>query len=199
MNALDFILLIPLLFMAYRGFSKGLIISLATLAALILGIWAGIRFNGVVAGFIGQIIHTDARFLPAITFTVIFILILLIVHLFGKMLEKLVDLIALGWVNKLLGGLFGIAKAALLLSVLLYLISTFDRNEKLITPSVKENSFLYKPVASIVPLLLPVLNLDKLHLNLNHEKVAINSSGTIEFNPLLQLLRAKPSPPYIPA
>lgn len=160
MNALDFILLIPLLFMAYRGFSKGLIISLATLVALILGIWAGIRFNELAAGFVGQIIHTDARFLPAITFTVIFILILVIVHLLGKMLEKLVDLIALGWINKLLGGLFGIFKAALLLSVLLYIISIFDPHEKLITATTKENSFLYRPVASLVPRMLTLFKLD---------------------------------------
>lgn len=182
MNALDFILLIPLLFMAYRGFSKGLIISLATLVALILGIWAGIRFNGVAAGFVGQIIHTDARFLPAITFAVIFILIVVIIHLFGKMLEKLVDLVALGWVNKLLGGLFGIIKAALLLSVLLYLIAAFDRHEKLIKPSVKEKSFLYKPVASIVPHLITLFNLEK-----------------VKFIPLSPPLREEPSPPYIPA
>lgn len=161
MNALDFILLIPMLFMAYRGFSKGLIISLATLAALILGIWAGIRFSGMASAWVGRVIHTDEKFLPAITFIVIFILILVIVHLFGKMLEKLVDLIALGWVNKLLGGLFGIFKAVLLLSVLLYLISIFDPHEKLITARTKESSFLYKPVASLVPRILTLFKLDK--------------------------------------
>ncbi|HNS16298.1 MAG TPA: CvpA family protein [Bacteroidales bacterium] len=177
MNALDFILIVPLLFMAYRGYSKGLIISLATLAALILGIWAGIRFSGAASGYVGQIIHADEKYLPAITFMVIFILILVVVHLFGKMLEKLADLVALGWINKLLGGLFGAAKAVLLLSVLLYLITTFDRNEKLITPGVKENSFLYQPVASIVPLLLPFFHLDKLKLNHLQEKDIIADSG----------------------
>ncbi len=165
MNALDFILIVPLLFMAYRGYSKGLIISLATLAALVLGIWAGIRFSGAASGFVGRIIHVDEKFLPAMTFMVIFILILVVVHLFGKMLEKLADIAALGWINKLLGGLFGIAKAVLLLSVLLYLITTFDRNEKLITPATKEKSFLYKPIASLVPRLIPLLNLEKFKLH----------------------------------
>ncbi len=183
MNALDFILLIPLLFMAYRGFSKGLIISLATLAALILGIWAGIRFSGMASAWVGQVIHADERFLPAITFIVIFILILVIVHLFGKMLEKLVDLIALGWINKLLGGLFGIFKAALLLSVLLYLISIFDPHEKLITPKAKENSFLYKPVSSLVPRLLTIFKLDKGKWSLKHGKDLITLRGTSEANP----------------
>jgi len=194
MNALDFILLIPLLFMAYRSFSKGLIISLATLAALVLGIWAGIRFSGMASTWVGQVIHTDEKFLPAITFIVIFILVLVIVHLFGKMLEKLVDLIALGWINKLLGGLFGIFKAVLLLSVLLYLISIFDPHEKLITPKTKENSFLYKPVASLVPLLLPFFDLDKLQMNHNRVKDLITSSGTSEAISKFQALKSKQIP-----
>ncbi len=184
MNGLDFILIVPLLYMVYRGYSKGLIISLATLAALILGIWAGIRFSGAAAGFVGKIIHVDERFLPAITFMVIFILILVVVHLFGKMLEKLADLVALGWINKLLGGLFGIAKAVLLLSVLLYLIGVFDRNEKLITPATKENSFLYQPIASLVPLLLHFFDLSKDKLNPQSvKKTFITSSGTARQNP----------------
>ena len=182
MNVLDILLIIPLLVMAYRGFTRGLIIGLATLVALVLGIWAGIRFTDVASVFVGQVIHVNEKLLPVITFTIIFFLILLIVHLFGRMLEKLVNLVALGWLNKLLGGIFGIAKAALLLSVLLYLISAFDRHEKLITPTAKENSFLYKPIASIVPRLLPLVNLEKIKLNLNRGKDVIISNGTIEEN-----------------
>ena len=52
-------------------------------------------------------------------------------------------------------------KAALLVSVLFFVINTFDVDEKLIKPKAKENSLLYGPVSKIVPSLLPWLNLDK--------------------------------------
>jgi membrane protein required for colicin V production len=44
LNLLDIIILIPLLLFAYNGYKKGLIIEIATLIALVLGIYASIHF-----------------------------------------------------------------------------------------------------------------------------------------------------------
>ena len=159
---LDIILIVPLVWMVYRGFTKGLVVSLATLAALVLGIWAGIRFAGVAAGWLGQFIHIDEKYIPAISFAAIFILVILIVHLIGKAIEKLIDLMAMGFLNKLLGALLGLAKAVVIVSVLLYVISIFDTHEKLITPRVKQDSLLYAPIASVAPRLFPLF-LDRFH------------------------------------
>jgi membrane protein required for colicin V production len=149
MNILDLILAIPIVWLAIRGFIKGLIVSLVTLAALILGIWAGIRFSAEAGQFLGTFISVDASYLPLIAFTAIIVVVMIVAFIFGKLIEKVVDLMALGLVNKLLGALFGILKAVVLLSFILYLITWFDQKEKLITPAMKENSMLYKPGSSV--------------------------------------------------
>ena len=45
-----------------------------------------------------------------------FLLVVVTVHLLAKLLEKMLDLVALGLVNKLAGALFGLLKFALVLS-----------------------------------------------------------------------------------
>ena len=45
MNYIDIVILLFLLYGAFRGFSKGLIIEVATLAGLILGVFIAIRYS----------------------------------------------------------------------------------------------------------------------------------------------------------
>ncbi len=52
MNVLDIILAIPILWLAYKGFTKGLIIEISTLAALVLGIYASLHFSYITADFL---------------------------------------------------------------------------------------------------------------------------------------------------
>ena len=88
-------------------------------------------------------------------------MVILVIYLIGKVIEKLLDLVALGFFNKLLGMVFGVLKAAVLLSLLIFVINTFDIHEKLIKPHVKENSLLYAPISKIVPSILPWLDLER--------------------------------------
>jgi membrane protein required for colicin V production len=156
MNVLDIIIIVPVVWLAFKGFTKGLIISLVTLAAIILGIWAGIRFSAEAGEFIGRFIHTEERYLTVIAFAMIVVITVVVSYLFGKLLEKIVDLVALGFVNKLLGAVFGIAKALVLMGFLLYFITYLDRNEKILTPRLKEQSVLYQPVVSVADWLIEV-------------------------------------------
>jgi len=158
MNLLDIILIIPVIWLAYRGFTRGLIIELATLAALILGIVASIHFSWFTAELLTGLFTIDEDYLTIIAFIVTFVAVVFLVIGIGKLVEKFVDVVALGFLNKLLGGVFGILKAVLLLSVILLIISSVDPNEKFLSSKMKEESRLYKPVASIVPLIIPAID-----------------------------------------
>ncbi len=155
MNLLDIILLVPLLWLGYRGFRKGLVIELASLAALILGIYASIHFSWFAADLLDQWLNIEPEYMTIVSFIVTFIVVVVLVYTLGRIIEKMVDMVALGFLNKLLGTVFGLLKAVLFLSVILLLISSFDQNEKLITPKMKSESRLYKPIASVIPLIIP--------------------------------------------
>ena len=57
MNILDIIFLIPLLFALYRGFKKGIIHMVASIAALVLGIIGAIKLRPVFASMLEMTVH----------------------------------------------------------------------------------------------------------------------------------------------
>ena len=87
-----------------------------------------------------------------------------VVYIIGKIVHKLISIIALGFLNRLVGGIFGLAKCAVILSVILYFVNGFDHDSSLIKPEIKKGSYLYDPVESIVPLIIPRLDLDRYDL-----------------------------------
>jgi membrane protein required for colicin V production len=151
MNIIDIIILIPMAWLAYTGFKKGFIIGVASLLALILGIYAALYFSGIVADFLSGSLNVKTDYLPIISFIVTFIGVVILIHFLGKLLEKLINLVALGFLNKLAGAVFGVLKAAIFLSVIILVINHF--NAKIISEEKRESSFLYNPVSEIAPFL----------------------------------------------
>ena len=101
MNYIDIVILLFLLYGAFRGFSKGLIIEVATLAGLILGVFIAIRYSPFTEGILKDFLNITSRYLSYIALAVTFLLVVIAVYLLGKMLTRLVDIISLGLVNKL--------------------------------------------------------------------------------------------------
>ena len=157
MNYLDIIICVPLLWGIYKGFSKGLIIQVASVAALILGLLCAIRFSGKTAYYLNDCLNLTSNYLPIICFATVFIAVVIIVFLLGKLLERLIKIAALGIVDRLLGVVFGIIKYGLIMGTLLFVMSRLDEKIKIIPEAVKEKSVLYKPVISLIPLVFPLI------------------------------------------
>jgi membrane protein required for colicin V production len=159
-NFLDVIIIIPLLLFAWQGYKKGFIIEVATLAALILGLFFAFYFSDYAANLLNEYFNIDHKYIAALSFIVTFIVVVLAIIAIGKILQKLIDIILLGFLNKAAGAVFGIIKGALILSIFLLIINYFDTNQKLIKEEYKEDSIFYKPVAAFAPQLYNWLHLD---------------------------------------
>lgn len=159
MNWLDLIILLPLVGGLFSGFKNGLIGEVASLAALILGIVGSIKLSDMTA----NLLHTwglESQYMHIISFVITFIIIVVVVQLIAKMISQLLKTLLLGWLDKLLGIIFGVIKAALIISVLLFVLDIFDERKPIIPEDVKENSILYQPMSNIVPGILPFLHLE---------------------------------------
>ena len=163
MNYLDIIILVPIVWFAIRGFMRGLILSIASLAGMVAGIYAAVLLQSQFATFLGNFLSFSNRYLSILAFILIFAAVITGFWVIGKLIEKMVDMAALGFANKFAGGIFGIIKALLITGVLLYLINILDRDQRLITPTAKEDSFMYKPVSSVVPFLKSVAGISDFH------------------------------------
>lgn len=145
MNYIDILILLPILYGAYRGFSKGLIIELATWVALVLGVYLAIKCSGYTERFLQDFLDISSKYLSYIALGLTFLIVAIAVYLLGKMLTKLVDMVALGLVNKLTGMIFGILKSFVIVCVLLLLADALDDKFQFIHKEAKENSLLFNP------------------------------------------------------
>ena len=175
MNTIDLVFAILLLWSAYRGFTKGFIVQLATLAALLLGILGAVLFSDLTSNLIIKKFEVSGHYLPILSFAVTFVVIVIAVHLFAKMLNKLIDAIALGIVNRLLGVLFSLLKTAFIVSIILVLINKADNKFNFIPDDTKENSLLYKPLSNFAPMIFPYLNFEKIKEKFEEETVNIGT------------------------
>ncbi len=166
LNLLDIILVIPLLWFAYNGYKKGLIIEIASLAAFILGLYFAFYFSDVTANYLKQYFAINQEYMAVISFIVTFIVVLFAVLALGKILEKFIDILLLGFLNKLAGAAFGLLKGALFLSIIIFVINYFDAGHTVIKPSATKTSIFYEPVQSVAPALYSWLHLDNFKFTL---------------------------------
>ena len=157
MNYIDITLCIPLAWGFYKGFTKGLIIEVATLVALIAGSWGSVKLADHVTNFLKSDLNWNSPYLPIISFALIFLLIIIGVYLVAKIIEHFAKAIALGTINKLLGACFGMFKFALLLSIFFYFFEAVGKSIEVIPAKTRKESILYTPLARIAPLVIPGL------------------------------------------
>lgn len=159
MNYIDIVLGILLIIAAVRGFVKGFIVELASLAALILGVWGAIYLSHYTGSFLIDAFDMTSKHVGLIAFIITFIFIIVVVHILGNFLTHLVEALQLGLLNHLAGLLFGVLKTALILSILLVFFDKMDEDAHYIAPETKEKSQVYEPLKNLVPTLLPFLDI----------------------------------------
>lgn len=155
MNFLDIILIILLGLAFIMGFRKGLIIELLTLVALVLGVWAGFYFAEFVSGLLEEGFDYHGKYINIISFVIIFIVVVVLVQILARALTRVAKLAAVGWLNKLAGGIFAVLKSAVILSVLIYFMNRFDEKRTMIPDEKRQHSLLFPIVEGIAPVLMP--------------------------------------------
>lgn len=162
MNLLDIIFLVPLAWFAYKGFQKGFIIELCSLIALILGIYFAINFSNYASDLLVNNFDIGEKYLSISAFVITFIAIVVGVFFIGKILEKFIDVLMLGFINHIAGAAFGILKAAFLISIILWIINSFDFTNSIIKSEQKANSMLYENLEMLAPTIIPKLNIENI-------------------------------------
>ena len=142
MTLIDILLAIPLAWLIYKGWKRGLVREAATLAGVVAGIWASVHLSQWVAELLG--LEGDSAIL--IAFFVTFVGAMVLAYLLGRSLEGLMKAAKLSLLNRVAGALLGMCKALCILAVILNGIVMLDKGQALITPDTKERSLLYRPV-----------------------------------------------------
>lgn len=146
---IDILILLPLLIGLVRGLMRGLVTELVAILAVILGVvGARVWAPDFTAWLQCQFTWPEAV-CRVVAYTLLFLAIAIVCNLFGRWFSKLLRVIKLGWLNRLLGGLFGTLKWAIIVLLVILAISTLDERFGFIQPDVKNMSVCYEKTVDI--------------------------------------------------
>jgi len=155
MNTFDIIITALLLFGFVRGMVKGLFVEVATIIALIAGVYGAIHFSYFLSNLLGNRVGWDPKYVSLAAFAVTFIGIVIVISLLGKAFTSLADFASLGFLNKLLGGVFGALKIGLICSIVFIFFGKMNDTIPFVKKETLDNSILYHRVRNIAPTLFP--------------------------------------------
>lgn len=155
MGFLDIFLGVLLVYGLIRGLWNGFFVELASLVSLLLGIFIAIKFSYLMKAYLENHVSWNPKTVQVFAFALTFILVVVSVSLLAKIFTKLADFAALGLFNKLLGGIFGVLKTILLLSVFLNLFEKINSDHTFADKETLDRSVFYHPVQKVSKFIYP--------------------------------------------
>lgn len=137
---IDIAFIIAMMLAIFKGFSKGFIIAIFSLFAFIIGLAAALKLSAVLAAYLQKNVMSSTKWLPFISFFLVFIIVVLLVGLTARLIRKTFQLAMLGWLDRLFGILLYIILYIILLSIILF----FVEKMLLLKPKVISSSYSYE-------------------------------------------------------
>ena len=151
MNYIDIIIVIPLLYFFIKGFSNGLIKEISDLFGLVIGAYVAVNFSSYLHPKITEFFPQNIDLVPIISFTTLFFVALLVIKLLGYMLETVTKALALGFISKILGAIFGLLKVVVFFSFLLFFLTEYN----ILTIDEQQDSVLIPPIKKTTEIIMP--------------------------------------------
>lgn len=153
MILIDIFLLVPLLWFGFKGAKNGAVMEFIHLVAIVSGIFVASRFSH----FLGDFFNFETEYAGILYFAITFIVVVGMLFLAGYIITKFIKLIMLGWLNRLLGVVFALAKVTLILSVLIFYFNKIDSDETIFAEEKRNESLLFRPIEKVAPAVMPTL------------------------------------------
>ena len=144
---IDIIFLFIIVAALVKGYSNGLIVAVFSFAALIIGLAAALKLSSTVAVWLQTSTSISGYWLPFLSFALVMIAVIFLVKLGARFIEKTVQFVMMGWINKLGGIVLYAALYTSIFSVLLF----FFNNMHLIkqeTFAASKSYWFIEPFAS---------------------------------------------------
>lgn len=145
MNFLDLLIAVPLGYLVFKGYRRGLIFETASLAGVVVGSIVAVR----MANWFSDAVGLDGKNALLVSFFVLFVGVVILAMAVGKLVERFVRLMHVGFFNNLAGAVLGMTKGVCIVGVMLYYVAIIDLNEKILTHETKQVSMLYRPVVKV--------------------------------------------------
>lgn len=117
---IDILFFILMLIAVFKGYSKGFIVALFSVVAFIVGLAAALKLSAIAAQKLSGTFNTSGKWLPVLSFLVVFIGVVLLIRLGARIIQGSIELAMLGWINRIAGIVLYALLYAILFSVFLF-------------------------------------------------------------------------------
>ena len=169
-NPPDIAILKILFFFAFNGFRNGFIEEIGKLISLISGFICASKFHHLLIPYITNYIESETLQITS-TYLIKIIITIIIVTIIIKILQKFIELIFLGWLNRLLGLLLCLLKGFLVIGLLIFIFQAIPfklNGNETIQQKFEKESVMYQicnQVKELIILTIPIDNYEELFEN----------------------------------
>lgn len=157
MGIFDIIVLICFLTAVCVGLKKGFIAQAVSLVSLCLGIWLSVTFSAPVSRWLEEWASIDGTGLRIAAFALIFCVTVIALALVGKVLEKIIKVVMLGWLNRLLGAVLAAVECLLILCVALLIFDALNNAFSFVKTDYLASTVFYGPMETASRAIFPYL------------------------------------------
>lgn len=146
---IDLVFAVLIVMAVIKGYQKGFVIAVFSVLAFIIGLAAALKLSTVVAAYLKDSVSISARWLPVVAFVLVFLVVVILVRLGAKLIEKTIQFALLGWANRVAG----ILLYAVLYSIIFSIAVFYAEKLQLIRPDTIRSSLTYdfiKPWGPVV-------------------------------------------------
>lgn len=105
----------------------------------------------ILSGFV----HWNPNTIQIVAFVLTFMLVVIGISIFAKVVTQVTDLVFLGWINKLGGGLFRVLKTVLIVSIVFTVFEKINYHNFLAKKETLDNSLFYNPIQKTAGYIFP--------------------------------------------
>ncbi len=156
MNYIDFIIVLIVLIGALYGLIKGVFRQLGSLGGFVAGVLVSRLFGGSFASLLQQMFDLPAGVSRIAAYSQLFLLVYLICLQLMRLIHHISHQVALGWLDRLAGALFGALKYLVIFSILLNLVHIIDPKVRMLPAREVSTSHLYGYALRIAPALFAI-------------------------------------------
>jgi membrane protein required for colicin V production len=144
---IDVLFIIILIFALYKGWRNGFVVAILSVVGLIIGLVAAMKLSAIAASHLKDSTNISVRWLPFISFMVVFIAVMLVIRLLASLITKTMEVVALGWANKLAG----IVLYAVIYTIVFSVILFYIQKVHIISDQSVEQSHFYSVIQPFGP------------------------------------------------
>lgn len=157
MTVLDWIIVAFIGIGVVIGYSKGIIRQLASLVGLVAGLLIARAMFAKVGETLAAELGASLTFAQVLAFVLIGVLVPVGFLLLASVMTKAVEVVRLGFVNRLLGAGMGGLKCLIFAALFINLVEYTDSESSLIAKTTKSSSVLYYPIKELSEFFYPTV------------------------------------------